>query len=543
MNTKRKTTHVMVTLAFALLMMATALVPMLSTEDSSAAYTENNPQEVTVHMRVGDTFTYTPSLNIDTGTKTYNMVSATPNDNEVTFTDNKLTAVYKTSGTKTVMLKAHWESGTVGGYENVTQDAYLKITMIIDERLNVKDSTTTKILIEGINNKTGGDVYTFAKNTQWTGPSGATGSNVTFAVYSSFDDATGQKDSLSDGNSKFTWDATNSKLKVGDTDLALGTYYVRLNISYSNSYSQPDTAYGILTVLVSSDLKYVDENGNDFDLTRNLVADVANTNHSDSWSVRTNLDSAIGTGDNDVKFTSRTITGVINKEAPAGVTIDGSPGTTAATPTFTFDASKITSISENYATYEYKIATEAEYGGNTLSDSATVTYHVYASAKFLNVPVVASTLFVTSTSDNPNDVTVTTTVSNADRITVYWGDGTSSKISTVDADNVSYTARHVYASEANYLISIVAENSNGNTSGTIYYDSANNLIDNTVKDIKSKSESIIDEHGWLFIVLIAVGAVLSVICLIWYPDNRLIALGVILIAVGAVIFFGGWKLP
>ena len=541
MQNKKQKMHVMMAIAFAALMFAMAFVPMIGAEDSSAAYTETSPQEVTVHMRVGDTFTYTPSLNISSGTVTYTMTSASQDG--VSFTDNKLTAKYTTSGTKTVMLKAHWESGTDGGYNNVTQDAYLKLTMIIDERLNVKDATPTKILLVDSTNKTGSDVYIFAKGTQWTGPTGATGSNVTFKVYGSADDAVKAENEVTANTSKFTWDASNYKLKVGSSDLDKGTYYVRFDISYNNDYKQADTAYAILTVLVSDDLKFVDENNDDFSLLRNLVADAANANHSDSWSLRTNLDSAIGTGDNDVKFSSRTIAAAENMAAPAGVTITGSPGTAAATPTFSIDASKITTITENFATYQYNIAADGTYGDATLSETATVTYHVYASARFLDVPKVASDLFVNPSASNPNDVTITTTVSNADTIMVYWGDGTSSKINTVSADSVSYTARHVYATEANYLISVVAENNNGNTTGMVYYESGDGFVDTTVENVKTQAKSIIDEHGYLFIILIVVGAIISIVAMIWFPDYRYIAVGLILVAIGVVIFFGGWKLP
>lgn len=540
-NMKQKTMHIVLTFAFAFLMVATAFIPMIGTEDSSAAYTENSPQKVTVHMRVGDTFTYTPSLNIESGTVTYTMTSAAQSG--VSFTNNTLTAKFESSGTKTVMLKAHWESGTAGGYNNVTQDAYLQLTMIIDERLNVVDGTPTKILLVGSTNAADSDIYTFAKGTQWTGPTGATGSNVTFKVYSSATDATKETNDVSADHDKFTWDAEDYKLKVGSSDLAEGTYYVRLNISYSNDYKQADTAFAILTVLVSNDLKFVEENGDDFSLLRNLVADTTNASHSDSWALRTNLDSLIGTGDNDVKFSSRTIAAADGKAAPTGaVTITGSPGTAAATPTFTFDASKITTITENFATYQYNIAADGTYGNATLSESATVTYHVYASAKFMDVPTVASTLFVNPSADNPNDVTITTTVSNADTITVYWGDGTSSKIRTVSADSVSYTARHVYATQANYLISVVAENNNGNTAGMVYYDTEG-IIDTTVENVKTQAKSIIDEHGYLFIILIVVGAIISIVSMIWFPDYRYIAVGLILVAIGVVIFFGGWKLP
>ena len=541
MQNKKQKMHVMMAIAFAALMLAMAFVPMIGAEDSSAAYTETSPQEVTVHMRVGDTFTYTPSLNISSGTVTYAMTSASQDGVSFT-TENKLTAKFTTSGTKTVMLKAHWESGTDGGYNNVTQDAYLKLTMIIDERLNVKDATPTKILLVDSTNKAGSDVYTFAKGTQWTGPTGATGSNVTFKVYGSADDAVKAENEVTANTSKFTWDASRYMLMIGSSDLDNGTYYVRFDISYNNDYKQADTAYAILTVLVSDDLKFVDENNDDFSLLRNLVADAANANHSDSWSLRTNLDSAIGTGDNDVKFSSRTIAAAENMAAPAGVTITGSPGTAAATPTFSIDASKITTITENFATYQYNIAADGTYGNATLSETATVTYHVYASAKFLNVPTVASNLSLT-TSDNPNDVTITTTVSNADYIMVYWGDGTSSKINALNADNVSYTARHVYATQANYLISVVASNNNGNTTGMLYYDSANDLIDTTVENVKTQAKSIIDEHGYLFIILIVVGAIISIVAMIWFPDYRYIAVGLILVAIGVVIFFGGWKLP
>lgn len=531
----------MMAIAFAALMLAMAFVPMIGAEDSSAAYTETSPQKVNVHMRVGDTFTYSPSLNISSGEVTYTMTSAAQDG--VSFTNNTLTAKFTTSGTKTVMLKAHWESGTDGGYNNVTQDAYLELTMIIDERLNVVDATPTKILLVDSTNKAGSDIYTFAKVTQWTGPTGATGSNVTFKVYSSATDATNETNEVSADHDKFTWDAENYKLKVGSSDLAKGTYYVRLNISYNNDYKQADTAFAILTVLVSDDLKFVEENGDDFSLLRNLVADATNANHSDSWSLRTNLDSLIGTGDNDVKFSSRTIAAADGKAAPTdAVTITGSPGTAAATPTFAIDASKITTITENFATYQYNIAADGTYGEATLSESATVTYHVYASAKFLNVPAVASTLFVNPSADNPNDVTITATVSNADTIMVYWGDGTSSKINTVSADSVSYTARHVYATQANYLISVVAENNNGNTTGMVYYDTEG-IIDTNVENIKTQAKSIIDEHGYLFIILIVVGAIISIVSMIWFPDYRYIAVGLILIAIGVVIFFGGWKLP
>lgn len=541
MQNKKQKMHVMMAIAFAALMLAMAFVPMIGAEDSSAAYTETSPQKVNVHMRVGDTFTYSPSLNISSGEVTYTMTSAAQDG--VSFTNNTLTAKFTTSGTKTVMLKAHWESGTDGGYNNVTQDAYLELTMIIDERLNVVDATPTKILLVDSTNKAGSDIYTFAKVTQWTGPTGATGSNVTFKVYSSATDATNETNEVSADHDKFTWDAENYKLKVGSSDLAKGTYYVRLNISYNNDYKQADTAFAILTVLVSDDLKFVEENGDDFSLLRNLVADATNANHSDSWSLRTNLDSLIGTGDNDVKFSSRTIAAADGKAAPTdAVTITGSPGTAAATPTFAIDASKITTITENFATYQYNIAADGTYGEATLSESATVTYHVYASAKFLNVPAVASTLFVNPSADNPNDVTITATVSNADTIMVYWGDGTSSKINTVSADSVSYTARHVYATQANYLISVVAENNNGNTTGMVYYDTEG-IIDTNVENIKTQAKSIIDEHGYLFIILIVVGAIISIVSMIWFPDYRYIAVGLILIAIGVVIFFGGWKLP
>ena len=460
--------------------------------------------ESTIHMRVGDNFSYTPTTNL-TSTITGAYVSGSDVGN-FTFADGTLSGTPTKAGNVDYKLTAQWSEN------GLSQTATQTIHFVINEKLtNVdQDGTGNVVVLTGA--ASGDTVFQYKNGVEWTGPSAATVSCV-----------------IEEG-APFVWDAASSSLKTkaAITDSHVGEYTATWTVSFNDSYAAADVITYELTITVGTDL---------------------------AISSDTTIYTYVGEGEKIYKLES-----TFDEVSGATVEKTMSPNVSGLTasfvsPNLTYDAEdyvvKDTTKYYDEVTIPYTLS--GTYGSNTLSVSGDVTLRIYASLAFTTSPTVGENVTIT-TGTSSQDVMITTTVSGATSMKIYWGDGTSSVINTIPADNINYSARHVYDCADKYVITVVTSNVSGDTRASILYDaSGDSFGDGSTSDVTGdegdaneksfvdKVKDFVSENGYFFIILIVAGVILALMWAIGFRDPRILGVAAILIVAGVISYFMGFK--
>lgn len=117
------------------------------------------------------------------------------------------------------------------------------------------------------------------------------------------------------------------------------------------------------------------------------------------------------------------------------------------------------------------------------------------------------------------DVRVSSSVTDASKLTYNWGDGTRTSL---DVQSVLQAAQHTYRDSGSFRVVVTA-------SGPYSDGYAVAMVDSP----EEPSESFFDVHGWVFL-LFAVLALLAIFGFLYFGDLRMLAVGVVLAALTAI---------
>ena len=168
---------------------------------------------------------------------------------------------------------------------------------------------------------------------------------------------------------------------------------------------------------------------------------------------------------------------------------------------------------------------------------------VYKSFQFTSAPAV-SDITVTNVGTNSNTVLLSSYISGANSVVFEWGDGYQTTPMTNAEVSANYTSSHTYAAPGTYLVTIYATNDQGTTTSKVMYsvgEDAGTGTDEPEQPAEGDGEgeqSFFDEHGYLFIVFIALAAV----CVFAYVgpfhiQHPLVIIAAVICAILAVLTF------
>ena len=460
-------------------MLAFCSVSVMLTDTDAAA---NNNETYDIHMRVGETFTYTPEVNLtDTsGDITIAVDTGSSAGMSDCFRNGVFTFTPSDSGNNPkVIFKATWTSGSLIQYAYQTIQFHVWDKLAVSGGNSVSKAISTDCPIGQILYTpvvTGGiNTYTFE-----TDIPAALQNYIEF----SSENKLVTKSVLSDSLASTT--PYTITIKVSDqgypadpdgksNELAPESVTVTLKLTISNNY------------VIITDVNY-------FETFKGSLGD--GEVRADSFTVSTN---SAGIGDvsgetitvNAVDSDNNTVTGLVSYS-------DGK---------VTVDLSKVIFTNDQvYRDYTVRIsATATSSSLGSLSATKNVGLRVFEDLSFISEPSITPGS-AQSVSNNPMDMILTATFENATKITYYWGDGEVTSVNTNGSDKSTYSARHIYASPDVYYITVQAENERGTSKMITMYNAFNGNSD-PVEEIPEKG--FIDEHGYQFMIF----AIIAIVCL------------------------------
>ena len=248
---------------------------------------------------------------------------------------------------------------------------------------------------------------------------------------------------------------------------------------------------------------------------------------------------------------------ITNIAGAKGVTADGMGTMVDSTGIYTIDISSLTnnSFAANNDVITFSISSSVKYLRNGASDTnkeqvtgGTATLKVYKAFEFTQVPELTDGK-VYSASGNPLDILMSADFEGTTKITYNWGDGKSTTVNTNPDSGSKYSARHVYANEGVYVITVTAYNSSGTTTAYTLYDAKNAFFEDITGDTNGgedtnpdtpntpTEESFFDKHGYQFIIF-AVIAILAFVAFFFFGiQNPVVLIAGIITALLAVLCF------
>lgn len=473
-------------MAFAIVaMMAFCSVSVIFADSDAAS---NNNETYTIHLRVGDTFTYTPEVNLQTS-ETASVVIAVDTGSSAGMVECLVDGVFTFTPTTTdqdgekVIFKATWKSGSLIQY------AYQTIVFKVWDQLSVSGGKSVAKAI-------------------------STDCAVGEVLYTPL---------VSGGINTYTYEPTipaELQSYIGFTDGSLVTkaeiptslasatpYTITIKVSDAGYPADPngksnalDPASIIITVKLTITNSYIIVAPASFETFAGSLGE--GETRADWFSVSTNADT-IG----DISGETITVSAVDSGSNAVADLVSYADGRV------TVDLSKaVFSGSETYRDYVVRINANANSTSlGDVSATANVNMRIYADLSFVSEPTI-SPGSTQSVSNNPMDMILTATFSNTTKITYYWGDGTVTTVNTNGSEQSTYSARHIYSEPGVYYISVYAENSaynmaDGNATKMITMYNAAEGGSNVVDDVPEKG--FFEKHGYQFLIF----AVIAVICL------------------------------
>lgn len=124
-------------------------------------------------------------------------------------------------------------------------------------------------------------------------------------------------------------------------------------------------------------------------------------------------------------------------------------------------------------------------------------------------------------------VRVSSGVTDAQKITYNWGDGTRT---SVDVQSVLQAAQHTYRDGGTYTMIVTADGPYASGYGVAVFDAP-----------ADGSKGFFDQHGWIFLVF-AIGALISVFAFLYARDPRFLIAAAVLAVLTAVTLVMGVKI-
>lgn len=243
------------------------------------------------------------------------------------------------------------------------------------------------------------------------------------------------------------------------------------------------------------------------------------------------------------------VSGASTSELPAGVDLGMNP----SSGKYTVDLTKITNENlfpeSGSDLVKLSVKPTVTFTRDGVANSETIegglTYiNIYKKFEFTKDPEIDGNVTYT-TSGNPLDVIMSADFEGTTKITYNWGDGKSTTVNTNPDAGSKYSARHVYASEGSYVITVTAYNSVGSTTVYTLYDAKTSSfagIDGETGETEGEDPTVpektfFEEHGYQFIVF-ALIAVLGFVAFFFFGyQNPLVLIVAIITALLAVLCF------
>ena len=511
MNTRKSKGQKILAMAVVAMFAFCAFSVCFADHDSDAAYS----REYSIDVIDGATFSYSPTFNTNTGTIHVSQVGtilALTGTNDVakptvSFAHTFATAECSDAGTPyDTTISAVWtpEEGT----EDLKQTATQKITLVAYTKVMLPGSVSINSIAQ---NKGAGQTVTTITA---TGPE----MTITPTVI---------------GGSGLTATVSGKVVTISTTaDIGSITEDQHITVSLTavdNKHSENKatqtydfTIYKDLTITCDNYTTFVGKENShifDFDLSSEAGTD------SVIWAV-----------DNNVTDLPSQITGTMNEtNGQYTATLSGATGITYL-------------ATEDYHTYKIGATATVKFTGSesTTTYSNYATLKLYKAFEFSVEPSVAGgTIY--SASGNPLDVLMSADFVGATKITYNWGDGKSTTVNTNPDAGSKYSARHVYANEGVYVITVTAYNSSGFTNLYTLYDAKNAFFEDITGDTEGDNnntntddnadKSFFEKHGYQFIIF----AVIAVLCLVAFfffgIQNPVVIIAAIITALLAVLCF------
>ena len=461
---------------------------------SNVSYSEYD-QSYEIHMRVGDTFTYTPAVNLSDATISYsgNIDGLSWND------DITLTGSFSEAGDFSGVLTATVTHGD--GEDPLTQHAYQRITFHVYDRIEFAGAGGP------------GNVsydYAFAPGDLSDGrmvhrvapASGLTTPSVSYA----FEVVEGK-------TGVFSWDES-TKTIVADKVLEAadeGDYVLKVTASYAYDGGQ-DSASVTVNVTVKEGVA----------ITAPSVFDVTLGDSDARYQITTNKDA-----DLDLEY-AMTVTsgyeGILSIEGNM-VSVDMDKAAEFIGESFTMTI------------------TVTEIGDESNTDTREVKVTIYDEPWTAAPDIDEKSVLVEAIDGDNTNIRVTITIEHADSVVFAWGDNSTDDVNGVED---VYTMDHAYASTVKnpVVIAVSAENAHGDVIGYIMYDLTSGKatwsderpdVPSTGDDAEGNTGFLAD-HGILWIVF-AIAAIVLALVFLFGVQNQYILIGVVILALLAVAAF------
>jgi len=433
------------------LMLGCCLSPLVA--DDSAA---GGNQTYGITMSVGDTFTYTPTVNLAGATITAYGSAMVPSGGFLTFTGGVLSGTAAAAGSYSAVLTASYTG------DGLTQTATQTINFTVYSAIEI---TGTKSITGFI-----GDALSASYTI--TGPADLTVTSDAATVNSSLTGA---------------WAGSTYTLASDALTGTSGTAQTITVTVHSAAADRTETYQITLTPY------------NDLAITSGSTV-YTYVGHTVTYDITTNYD-----GDSAAALTC-------TMSAPLIISDLGTASISGSTVTLAFLAAAVTGTG-NYTNYSMTVTAAGTVSGTTL-DTATkdVTVRVYKAIAFTTAPTTASAVIKASAS-NAAQMSLSMSIAGAQTVTYSWGDGIQSVIPSTTAASATYTAAHSYASSGVYQIRVTAANDSGSAVSVILYNAGDGTM--TVSaDGGSDSTGILGSIAgfWADYSLLIVLGVIAAVC-------------------------------
>ena len=453
-------------------LMAMALVAMLAFCSFSVLLTDvdagNNGETYTINLRVGDTFSYTPQVNltenvsiaIDSSSDEGMVDCYDPESGVFTFQPNDTTA-------KKVKFVATWTKGSL------VQTATQTIKFQVFTGLTISGGPTQTSII-GVDSAIGTTIYI----------PNVTGGISTYTYTPEIPDAISDYVSWN-GTSFVTTGTIPSSVSSGSPyTIKLTAKDAGLPAGEDGKSNELESASITITLTLTVTEKYVIVSTPYFETFAGELGE--GESRTTSFEVKTNSD----------KF------GDVSDETISAYAVDSDGARVEGLASYSkgnvsIDISKaVFNGDETFREYTVKIsATGHSASVGSLSATADVGLRIYADLEFISEPTISGS-FAKAVANSTMDVLMTATFENATRILYCWGDGTVTTVNANGSESSTYSARHVYAEEKTYFITVYAENDKGTAKLITMYNAYNG--DSQVVDHEPE-QSFFEKHGYQFI--------------------------------------------
>ena len=417
------------------LLLATCLVPFTAAENNSG-------QTYNIDMSVGDSFSYTPSVNISGATISASGSAMESSGGFLSYSGvgTALTGTATAAGTYAVTLTATY----VG---EVTQTATQTINFTV----------YTSVMITGTQDTYGIIGHSYSNTLSVVGPSDVIASTE-----------------FSQSNCGLTAIYSAGVLTLSGTLDATAGNDITATVTASSELSG-DSYQFVVTIHPYDDLA----------ITSGSTV-YTYVGHSATYTITTNHDSTSGASITLSADTSE-ITSEVGTATRSGNIITFNFGSAAVTGTYT-DYSIIVGASGTLDTVDFTAASE------------TVTVRCYASLVFVDSPVAENVTAVGATG-NAQQMVLSTSITGATTVTYTWGDGIVTVINPSTTGTAVYTIVHTYGTSGVYPINITAANDTGSTTQIVMYNAGAGVIE-IGASVAETSNAIVDFlcQYWTWIV-------------------------------------------